>query len=157
MHISIGKYIHATKKTIKININDKEKTDKFNYLSVYLNKYAKNLNTNVVFCTPLTNQATYYGIDLERGGFVKKIDNIIGKNYRFQSSINKFDLNITEGFRRNKICIKQVLPLCFMFSLEDILTDYEISKYGGAKINITGEYWKDNVQIGKWKIQNHRY
>lgn len=147
LHVNIDKYANNATKTIKIKINDKQKSDKHNYLSTYLNKYAKNINTNVVFCTPLTNQATYHGIDLERGGFVKKVDNIIGKNYKYQSSINKFDLNITEGFRRNKICIKQVLPLCFLFSLEDILSDYEVSKYGSAKINVTGEYWKDNAKV----------
>ena len=147
LHINIDKYANTTQKTIKIKINDKEKTDKFNYLSIYLNKYAKNLNTSVIFCTPYTNQATYFGIDLVNGGFVKKVDNIFGKNYKFQSSINKFDLNITEGFKRNKICIKQIIPLCFMFSLEDILTLYEITRYGGSKIQVYGEYWKDNQKV----------
>ncbi len=147
LHINIDKYAHTTTKTIKVLVNDIERKDKFNYLSLYLNKYAKNLNTNVVFCTPLTNQATYFGIDLLHGGFVKKVDNIIGKNYKFQSTINKFDLNITEGFKRNKLCIKQIMPLCFMFSLEDILTPYEITKYGGSKIQIYGEYWKNGQQV----------
>ena len=147
IHISIGKGIYNINKTIKININDYKKEDKYNYLNVYLNKYAKKLNTNVIFCSPSDNQATIYGIDLENGGFVKKIDNLIAKNYRLQSSINKFDLNITESFKRNKLCIKQVIPLCFLFSLEDILTEYEISKYGCAKLNIFGEYYKDNSSV----------
>ena len=143
MNIKIDNSKYSVTKQLKIWINDKKKEHKKNYLSVYLNKYAKNLNSNVIFCQPSNNQATYFGIDIVKGGFVKKTDNIIAKNYRFQASIDKFDLNITEGFKRNKICISQILPLAFYFSLDDIMDANEVNNYAGAKTYIEGAYWKD--------------
>ena len=147
MNIKINSSTYSTTKQIKVIINEAKKEYKHNYLSIYLNKYAKNLNTNVIFCTPFTNQATYFGIDLVKGGFVKKIDNIIGKNYKFQSTINRFDLNITEGFKRNKMCISQIMPLAFYFTLEDIFTEVESKHYAGARITVDGAYYKNNKKL----------
>lgn len=145
VHIDAKKY--DTVKTIKVNLNDVDKNERYNYLSVYLNKYANLIDNNVIFCTPVSNQATYYGIDLVKGGFVKKIDNIIAKNYHFQATINKFDQNIVDGFARNKICVRQVMPLSFYFSLEDILDTKEQQVYAGAKIYVEGAYYKDNKKV----------
>lgn len=145
VHIDAKKY--DTVKTIKVNLNDVDKNERHNYLSVYLNKYANLIDNNVIFCTPVSNQATYYGIDLVKGGFVKKIDNIIAKNYHFQATINKFDQNIVDGFARNKICVRQVMPLSFYFSLEDILDYKEKEIYAGAKIYVEGAYYKDNKKV----------
>ena len=147
MSIKIDSSSYSTVKQIKVNINEEKQLYKYNYLSVYLNKYAKNLNTNVIFCQPSNNQATYFGIDLVKGGFVKKIDNIIGKNYKFQSTINKFDLNITEGFKRNKMCISQIMPLAFYFTLDDLFDEVEAKHYAGARINIDGAYYKKDKKL----------
>ena len=137
---------HKVTKKIKVLVNDDE-TYGYNYLIKYLKKYFKQIDSNVIFCRPNENQATYFGIDLLRGGFAKAIDNLIGQNYAWQSSIDKFDENIANGFRRNKLCIKQVMPISFYFDINEALTEKEKSKLKNASVSISGHWYKNGKKL----------
>ncbi len=125
-------------KTIKVYIN---KDNKKNYLKEYLKRYFKQMDNKVIFCLPQSNQATYFGLDIKRGGLVQYKDNVIGSIYNKQSSINSFDNIICQGFERNGLIMKQIFPISFSFNLNDIFNDYEKDFFIGSKINISGYYF----------------
>lgn len=131
---------HLTKK-IKIYIN---KDDKRNYLKNYLTRYLKYVDEQVIFCLPDSLQATYFGIDVKNGGIVQYKDNAIGNIYTNQMTINNFDYTICQGFERNNLIMKQVIPLSFSFNINDILNKYEQSEFYGAKVKIYGFYYSKN-------------
>lgn len=127
-----------TEKLITINLNDSEATN--NYIGVYLKKYAKNIDSDVCFISQSDDSANYSGIDLIRGGFTLVKDNSIYNLFKQQNTLNNFDASISFGFKRNKLAIKQILPLCFMFNVEDILTGAEKSKYLNCDLEFSGYY-----------------
>lgn len=138
--------IYKTTKKIKVNIRD-NKDFRGNYLYKYLSKYASQLDDNVIFMLPETTQATYYGIDLIHGGFVKAADNLIKTLFDNQTPIHNFDCTINYGFKRNKMAIKQILPLAFYFNVDDILTGAEKSRYKFAQMIVSGYYSDKNDTI----------
>lgn len=135
-----GKVVYAVKKTIRVNIGINGET-KQNYIYRYLKKYLDKIDNNVAFCLPLTNQATYYGIDLQHGGFVTAIDNMMERIYRKQNTILNVDATICQGFERNKIAMKQILPLCIHFDINDFLTDAEKLRYRNSLVSFSGAYY----------------
>ena len=135
-----GETVYAVKKSIRVNIGINGASKK-NYIYRYLNSYLSKIDNNVAFCTPLTNQATYYGIDLVRSGFVTAVDNMMERIYRKQNTIQNFDATIAKAFERNKIAMKQIMPLCFYFSVDDILTDSEKIRYRNCKVEFDGAYY----------------
>jgi hypothetical protein len=158
INIRLDSNSYDYEKTLEIIIKDYDITYNKNYFWPYINKYAKQLSTDVVYCNPLTNQAVYYGIDLVRGGFSKIVDSLVGSNYCLQSTINKFDQNICEGFRRNKLCIKQVMPLSFYFDITDILTEFELDHCKYAKLSISGQYYKNGKKVSFYDFStNYNY
>lgn len=134
-------------KKVKVLIKDYDPSYRYNYLSKYLKRYFSQIDSNVIFCRPGDNQATYYGIDLLRGGFARAVDNIIGQNYVWQSSINKFDENIVNGFRRNKLCIKQVMPISFYFNINDFFTAEELNRFRQSQIIVSGNWYKNEKRL----------
>ena len=144
--IRIKNNLYDVKRYIRINIKNNSKSP-YNYLDKYVTRYANKLDDNCIFCMPQSKQATYYGIDLLKGGFNRHVDNIIGKIFSKQSTINNFDAVISGGWKRTFLCMKQVLPLCFCFSLNDIFNEEEYKRYINTQIYISGEYYKDNVQL----------
>ena len=128
---------HQEKK-IKIYLN---KDNKRNYLKNYLTKYFKQIDDRVIFCLPNSLQATYFGIDVKRGGIVQYKDNVIGNLFINQTTINNFDYTICKGFERNNLIMRQVFPLSFSFNLNDIFNDYEKDFFAGNKIKIYGFYY----------------
>lgn len=131
--------IFSVTKKIRINIKRNNKY-KGNYLYQYLYKYVSKIDDNVIWMTPSSKQATYYGIDLVNGGLVKGSDNIISKLYTKQNTINEFDACINYGFKRNNMAIRQILPLCFLFNPYILLTSLEKTQYTNAKIDFSGYY-----------------
>ena len=146
-NINIHLNDHLTKK-LKVYINKK---DNENYLKHYLEKYIYQIDDRVIFFLPDTKQATYYGIDVKEGGLRTYKDNVIGGIYDNQYTINNFDYTICQGFERNKLIMRQVIPLSFSFNLNDIFNNYEREFFKFAKIKITGNY------IGKFGIEYDFY
>jgi hypothetical protein len=146
-NINIHLNDHLTKK-LKVYINKK---DNENYLKHYLEKYIYQIDDRVIFFLPETKQATYYGIDVNEGGVRTYKDNVIGGIYDNQYTINNFDYTICQGFERNKLIMRQIIPLSFSFNLNDIFNNYEREFFKFAKIKITGNY------IGKFGIEYDFY
>ena len=144
--VNIHTTVHSVKKRIIVNITRKNNS-KTNYLYHYLTKYAKSIDSNVCFMLPNSKQASYYGIDLIRGGFIKAIDNGISNIFNTQTTINNIDATICTGFRRNKIAMKQVMPLSFYFNVRDIMTPSELKLYRNAEIEISGYYVKSDIPL----------
>lgn len=138
--------VYATKRSLRINIglngNAKE-----NYIYKYLYKYLNKIDNNVIFCNVLTNQATCYGIDLKNSGFTTAIDNSFERLYNKQNTIQNFDATIAGAYKRNCIAIRQIMPLCYYFSLSDVLSKSERIKYNNCRIEFDGAYYKDNEKI----------
>ena len=57
------------------------------------------------------------------------------------------DATICTGFRRNKIAMKQVMPLSFYFNVRDIMTASELKLYRNAEIEISGYYVKADIPL----------
>lgn len=135
-----GKTLYAVRKALRVNIGI-NKDSKKNYIYGYLQRYASRIDDNVSFCTPLTDQATYYGIDLQHGGFVTAIDNMFEKAYHHQTTIHNFDAIIAGAFERNFIVMKQIIPLSFQFNVSDILTEAEQKRFRHCDMHFDGAYY----------------
>lgn len=160
LDINIHTTVHSVKKRVIINIT-RNNNSKSNYLYHYLSKYAKNMDSNVCFMLPDSKQASYYGIDLVHGGFVKVVDNGISNVFGVQTTIQNMDATICTGFRRNKIVMKQIMPLSFYIDVRDIMSVSELKLYRNAEIEFSGYYvsskdiplpWYDfNIDYDYWK------
>lgn len=143
LNIRLSNGAYDITKSIKINIASNGES-KYNYLYRYLKKYVEQIDDNVLFCQPDNNQGIYYGIDVRNGGFVKAIDNTIGNVYNVQNTIHNVDSLVTRGFERNKIAMKQIIPLAFYFNINDIMTPQELHRYKNQKVSFSGAYYTEN-------------
>ena len=142
LNIKLSNGVYDIIKSIKINIAYNGES-KYNYLYRYLKKYIEKIDDNVLFCQPENNQGIYYGIDVRNGGFVKAIDNTIGNVYNVQNTIHNVDSLVTGGFERNKIAMKQIIPLAFYFNINELLTPEEIHRYKNRQVSFSGAYYTD--------------
>ena len=147
IRIKLNNKTRSIEKHLKVFINNDNSSYRYNYLNVYIHKYFKSMDSNVIICHTKENKATYYGVSLINGGFCKVTDNIVGKNYAKQMGIGKFDENLILGFERNKICIRQIMPISFCFNLDDILSEEEKKTYKYATLTITGSWYKDDKEL----------
>ncbi len=152
IHIKLKNDKYDINKTIKVDLLSQSK---YNYLYIYLKKYLSKLDSNVIFCNSSSNQAVYYGIDLDNGGLNSKIDNIIAKIFNKQNTINNFDAIISNGFKRNKLAIKQIIPFCWYFNINDILSFNEKEKFKNSRVFITGEWIKDGKEVAFYDIDTN--
>ena len=146
LHISIKP---NNEKIIRIHFGDDT------YINKYLSKYLKQIDEKVIFILNETKRATYFGIDVEHGGLVNIVDNNINYIFNYQTTINNFDKIINDGFVKNKIVIRQILPISFDFNIEDILSKIEYKQYSFFKLNkIYGNYVKnyDNLPLYDFDI-----
>jgi len=134
------KEIYSIRRYLRINIAN-EINYKKAYLGRYLSRYLSKIDNNVAFCTPMTNQATFYGIDLRHCGFVTAVDNMMDRIYHYQNTIQNFDATIAGAFKRNTIAIKQILPLAFYFNVQDFLTDPEKNRFRNSIVEFSGAYY----------------
>lgn len=120
-------YDYLYRYAVSMNGDDKfSKVVKFNY-----NEQDSKLNVS---------NAVYWGIDLVRGGFTYATDSVINYLYYNQLPMNSFDNTVTEGFKRHKMAIKQIIPLCFSFNIEDMLTKEELKRVNLSRIRFSGKY-----------------
>lgn len=151
INISLSNSIYDIKRTIIVDLTKGSK----NYLNVYLTRYLSKIDDNVIYMLPSTKQAVYYGIDVWLGGFNTYKDNIISKIYSEETTINGYDACITDGFKRNNLIIRQILPLSFMFSIDDILTPEERKKYINSEFIISGQYYKDGKPLDFYLLDDN--
>lgn len=126
-------------KKIRVFINENS-SDNSNYLFNYISRYAKKIDDNVIYMLHESNQAVYFGIDADNGSFVQIKDNVIGSVYIKQNTMNNFDNTVNEGFKRNHLIMKQIIPLAFSFNISDILSEKEKRYLWNSKVKITGHY-----------------
>lgn len=138
LHINID---NRLSKKIKIYLN---KDNKINYLKRYLTAYFDKVDQKVIFCLPESSQATYFGLDVKHGGLTEYVDNMFGYLYTSQTMINSFDNIICKGFERNNLIMRQIIPLSFMFNINDIFNEHERKYFSGHKMQILGYYYSKN-------------
>lgn len=132
--------VYKLTKYIKIkisNINDG------NSLADYLVRYANKIDDKVIYCSN-SYKNIYYGIDVRNGGFIKVEDNISSNLYNKYFTINDFDATLNNGFQRNYMMMKQVIPLSFYFDPNNLLYDFEKSVYNNAEVIINGRWYDEN-------------
>lgn len=143
---------YSIEKNIRVMVNS-ENTN--NYLSVYIKRYLEKLDFNVIFCNINSKQAVYYGIDLIKGGFTKTVDNIINKVFSKQNTINNFDAVVTNGFQRNNLVIRQILPLAWYFNVNDILSEEDQIKFKNSRVYISGAWYKNGEPVNFYNIDTN--
>lgn len=136
-------------KYIKVNIASNAKSN-YNYIYKYLNKYLSKIDDNVAYMNNDDRTVTYYGIDLVNGGFTKTIDATVSSLFNIQMPIQMFDNTLSKGFERNRICMKQSIPLCFYFNVQDILNSVELEKFKFGTIVFSGNYYDSNDKKIDW-------
>lgn len=159
-NIRYGEYI--IKKKLRINIASNidlsdSKTNIIyssnNILFNYIYNYVFNIDDKVIYIDYVdannsnNNNVYYYGIDLKRGGFTRTQDITVNKIFSDQQTINNFDNIICSGFKNTNICMKQILPLCFNFNIDDLFTGYNASKLYLSDITFSGYYINKNNKI----------
>lgn len=144
LHIEFTNNIY---KNIRIKLfDDSDNDNTTNYLSVYLRRYIEKIDEKCIFCLPDSKQATYHGIDVKYGGFKFVKDNVFGKLYDTQLTLNDFDGVICDGYKRNKMIMKQIIPLSFIFNVSDILTRSERQTFLNKRIRISGWFEKNRIK-----------
>lgn len=136
-------------KYIKVNIASNAKSN-YNYIYKYLNKYLSKIDDNVAYMNNDDRTVTYYGIDLVNGGFTKTVDATVSSLFNIQMPIQMFDNTLSIGFERNRICMKQSIPLCFYFNVQDILNSVELKKFKFGTIVFSGNYYDSNDKKIDW-------
>ena len=132
-------------KTLEIHINNGNVQK--NYLRKYLHNYIEKIDDNVIKCLPDSYQAIYYGIDLKNGGLNNVVDNLIGAIYANQMTQNNFDYTICDGFKRNDLMMSQIIPLAFVFNIDDVLTKREKLYHHNAPVTVRGWYKKSGIKL----------
>ena len=136
-------------KYIKVNIASNAKSN-YNYIYKYLNTYLSKIDDNVAYMNNADHTVTYYGIDLLNGGFTKVVDATVSSLFNIQMPIQMFDNTLSIGFERNRICMKQSIPLCFYFNVQDILNSAELEKFKFGTIVFSGNYYDSNDNKIDW-------
>lgn len=128
-------------KKLKIQIGTQSNK---NFLYKYLEKYISKLDNLVIFYNEQLHSFIYHAIDANNGGFVQIQDSTINYTITDQTTVNLFDKSLNKGFENNKLVMKQIIPISFMFNFSDLLNKTEKKLYKFAKIyNISGSYVKD--------------
>lgn len=136
-------------KYIKVNIASNAKSN-YNYIYKYLNKYLSKIDDNVAYMDNVDHTVTYYGIDLVNGGFTKSVDATVSSLFNIQMPIQMFDNTLSIGFERNRICMRQSIPLCFYFNVQDVLNSVELEKFKFGTVVFSGNYYDSNDNKIDW-------
>lgn len=118
-----------------------------NYLHQYLYKYLQKVGSEVSTMNVDRSTVYYNGIDLVRGGFTKVEDITTSSLYDTQHTSADFDCIISGGYKRNNICMAQILPLSFTFNLDKVLTSKEKILLKNTSFVVSGHYEKEGNEI----------
>jgi hypothetical protein len=106
-----------------------------------IGSYLRNHVQDEIFPTaPLTismekdEVSTYNGIDLIKGGFVEKSENIYNDFVKEDKPLIDANDFITDGFRRNKIACANLINLEFLFN-DESAQDYSVNRYFGLYVD----------------------
>lgn len=136
-------------KNIIVNIGKNGKSNE-NYIYKYLYKYVSKIDNDVCFINNYDKSVSYYGIDLVNGGFTVKSDTTINKIFDIKLPIQQVDYTITEGFKRNKLCMKQIIPIAFYFNVLDLLTSNEKNLFTYSPVVFSGAYYNSSDEPLAW-------
>lgn len=136
-------------KTIIVNIG-KNGSDDRNYIYKYLKTYLSKIDNNVIFMDNDKLSVVYYGIDLINGGFTNVEDATVSTLFNSKLPIQLFDYTINEGFKRNNVAMRQVIPMCFYFNVDTLLNASEKSRYTLGSIEFSGAYYNNNDAKIDW-------
>lgn len=136
-------------KNIIVNIGKNGKSNE-NYIYKYLYKYVSKIDNDVCFINNYDKSVSYYGIDLVNGGFTVKSDTTINKIFDIKLPIQQVDYTITEGFKRNKLCMKQIIPIAFYFNVLDLLSSNEKNLFTYSSIVFSGAYYNSSDEPLAW-------
>lgn len=133
-------------KDIHINISKETKT---NYLYLYLKNYLGKLNDNVMYIAPKSEDSlefTYklFGIDLVNSGFST---NEYTKTHTYIENPLNYDKSICYQWKDKKIVVKQIIPLSFVFNIDDFLSNYEKLYLRNMPFKISGSYINSNSKV----------
>lgn len=90
--------------------------------------------TPITYTMEKDEKSTYNGIDLLKGGFVQKAENVYEDFVQKDSTLIDANDFITDGFRRNKVACANLINLEFMFN-DPNSTDYSINRYFGLYVD----------------------
>lgn len=130
-------------KNVNIYLNDKES----NYITYYLKKYFDRIDSKVAYMDNSDMSITYWGINCENGGFAKKKDTTVKTLFNTKMPIQMFDKGVSGGFSRNRLIIKQIIPLSIYIDAVDFLNESERILYNNAEISFCFNYIKDSISI----------
>lgn len=132
-------------KKIVVDIGSKVNVNK---LRIYLTKFLNKLHNNTpVYWNFKDNKIIYKNaIDCKNGGLINFTSYNVIKNNTPQVVINDFDNSISYGYASNNIIMGEVIPLSFMFNLEDIIDPHDLYYYHFNNFIISGSYVKDGIQ-----------
>ena len=138
---------YKIEKDINIKISDTNIYESTNYLYNYLYNYLNTIDSKVVKLNYNSKQqsAYYWGIDLLHGGQTVTEDTQIKEIFSKQQTLQNFDNLICQGFKRNKMVMKQIIPFSFRFNLADILDSTELKAIELCWVDFYGEWSKDNI------------
>lgn len=138
----VGKYkekeYDLVTKKINVNIN---KNSYINYLKTYLQRYLKKIDSNVMSFNYYYKRGTYYGIDIKNGGLQEYKSNTLGRLFVRYMNIMDFDEIICNGFKETGQIMRQVIPISFLFNIDDFLTENEKRYLYGKRFKISGCYY----------------
>ena len=145
-------------KKIKVNIMDNS-SSKYNYLYHYLKSYGEMLDSKVGNISVVNDNATFSGIDLLHGGITTTTNNIVSTLFHKMQTMNAFDLCIGNSFQNGKIAMKQVLPLCFGFSLDKLLDSMQSRVFRAGYVEVSGYYFNNGnkVELYDWSCDYSKF
>lgn len=152
INIDLINSTYKANRKIRVNVLNKY-TEGGNYIGKYIYDYAKKIDDNVIHCDLNRHEGIYYGIDVIQGGFSTKHDSNFQSLFNKQNSILNFDNIICKGFERNKLIMKQVIPLSFYFSVNDILSDIEKETFFDSELKISGKWFKDGKESDMYDFE----
>ena len=140
---------YKIEKNIDIKISDKNLYESTNYLYNYLYKYVSSIDNKVIKLdydeSTRVTTSIYWGIDVLHGGQASSEDIQVSELFNSQCTLQNFDNVINEGFKRNNLVMRQVIPFCFRFNLADVMSEQELATVELCWLDISGKWIKNST------------
>ena len=131
----------------KIIIPISEKIN-LNKLRIYLSKFINKLYDNIpAYWNFYDNKIVYKNVvDCKNGGLINFTSYNVIKNNSNQVVINDFDNSISLAYSSNNIIMSEIIPLSFIFNIEDFIKPEDLYYYQFNNFIISGAYVKNGIQ-----------
>ena len=119
-----------------------------NKLRIYLNKFLMKIQGNIpAYWNFKDNKIVYKNvIDCKNGGIINFTSYNVIKNNSSQVVINDFDNSISLAYSSNNIIMSEVIPLSFIFNIEDIFATEDLYYFHFNNFIISGVYVKNGIK-----------